>query len=132
MIDETIIRAFVILAVSVAVIAAMFFLLKKFQGKMPGRNNSINLKILSKVPLQARTSLYIVRAGNRVLLIGVSEKNIATLADLTSDAVKQKNKTSSGENPNEQSSNPSKPSTIEEENNVNFASFLRSSLKKYN
>ena len=40
-------------------------------GGSPGRSSTV--RVLSRIPLEARKSLYVVRAGKRVLLLGVGD-----------------------------------------------------------
>jgi len=82
--DGTIIKSFAILLGSVALVYLVLFTLKKFSKKFTSNSDNPNrLKILSKLSLQPKNQLFIVEADGKTLLIGVSEKCINTLAELS-------------------------------------------------
>lgn len=43
----------------------------------------IEFKILGKLPLTHKATLFIVKIGSRILLLGVSENSVSALADIT-------------------------------------------------
>ncbi len=59
------------------------YVMPRLQG-MPansGKRESI-LKIMDRIPLDARKSLYVVKAGKKRLVVGVSEQGIYPIANL--------------------------------------------------
>ncbi len=44
-----------------------------------------NLRVIERVALDARKSMYIVEAGSRVFLVGASDQSVHTLAELSRD-----------------------------------------------
>ena len=82
--DDAILQAFLSLSACVAVIWAIFFVLKKYSRK-GGLAGGQNLQIISKITVQPKNHLFMIKAEDRTLLIGVSEKNINLIADLTKE-----------------------------------------------
>ncbi len=90
-------------------------------------NLGMNFKIISRLPLSSKASLFIVQIGNNYLLIGVSEQNISAIADLTkifqSQSLYRKNL------PN-QFENPSSPSEDSNEPQLTFTNFLKETFRR--
>lgn len=84
--DDAILKAFLSLSACVAVIWAIFFALKKYSRKS-GLAAGQNLQIISKITVQPKNHLFMIKAEDRTLLIGVSEKNINLIADLTKEEI---------------------------------------------
>lgn len=83
MFDESITNAFFSLGAMVALLGGVLLVMKKLVKKKKAVPGSVELKVLSRTSLQPKSHLYVVQAGKRQLLIGVSDHNINTLADLT-------------------------------------------------
>jgi flagellar biogenesis protein FliO len=83
--DATLLRAFFTLICCVAGLGALLFFVKKYVGRSKQKLQSLNLEIISRVSLQQKNHLYVVRAGTKTLLIGVSDHSVSTLADLTEE-----------------------------------------------
>ena len=135
MIDDNILKAFLTLILIVGGLAGLFFLLKKFNARAKGIDNNIGLHVVSKISLQSKTHLYIVKAGEKILLIGVSDHNIRTLADLTDQEEKLPGEIKKAAGKGVKMSGVPKPidnSKTAEEASLSFKSFLRSSLRKSN
>ncbi len=81
--DSTMLQSLLTLIAGVGIIGLMFFFLKKYTLKAQNSSNKMNLKVVSKLPLQPKSSLFVVEAGDKTLLIGVSEKNINLISDLS-------------------------------------------------
>lgn len=90
-------------------------------------NLGMNFKIISRLPLSSKASLFIVQIGNNYLLIGVSEQNISAIADLTkifqSQSLYRKNL------PN-QFENSSSPSQDSNEPQLTFTNFLKETFRR--
>lgn len=76
-----------------AVCAAAFFGLRWLARRgfgLPGGGKGGTVTVLQRVPLEPRKSLYVVRAGGRVLLIGTGEAGPpALIAELDPKSVEQ-------------------------------------------
>ncbi len=81
--DATILKAFVILSLCVGGMGLLFYYLKKYGTKMRDNNSQVELKVLGKVSLQAKSHLFIIQAEGKKLLIGVTDNNINSISDLT-------------------------------------------------
>lgn len=116
--DQPILNTFLILILSVGIIGGMFYALKKFIDRSKGTNSSNNIKIVSKQPLSSKSSLYIIEIDSRKFLIGVAEKNISLISELSN---------------NSDDISPSVKTSIEKSNNSNelsFKEFLKSTISK--
>jgi|DewCreStandDraft_5_1066085.scaffolds.fasta_scaffold21488_3 flagellar biogenesis protein FliO len=58
-------------------------LLKRLYSNRKISQLGIEFKILGKLPLTHKATLFIVKIGSRVLLLGVSENSVSALADVT-------------------------------------------------
>lgn len=144
MFDGNLLNAFLTLAVSVAAIGGLFYLLKKVSRKSKSKNNDIDFEILSKIPLQGKSSLFAVRVGNKKILLGVSDQNISMIGELPSNDKKNK----SIQQPKIKSDDPiiknnidalkkaynqmPEQESIDQDDDVSlsFGSFLKSTFKK--
>lgn len=90
-IGELLVRLVVSLGVVVAIMAAAAWLLKRLttgglsaggRGR-PGR--PVRIEVLARQSLGRRSSLALVRAGERGLLIGVTDQHVTLLAETTAD-----------------------------------------------
>ncbi len=128
--DGTIIKSFAILLGSVAVVYLVLFTLKKFSKKFTNTaDNPQRLKVLSKLSLQQKSQLFIVEADGKTLLIGVSEKNINTLAELSdSQRISSFNIEGKRSRVNSIQSQSDTPAESESSKDLSFFSFLKSSI----
>jgi len=86
MLNDPILNTFFSLLLIVAVLAGILFYVKKLALKYSkNKFNSTGVEILSKIPLQPKTNLFVVKVYNKKLLIGVSENSIQTLAEITDE-----------------------------------------------
>lgn len=81
--EAALLRTFLTLAISVAAIGGLMFIVKKYGKKIRSQNSPIPLEIISKLSLSPKNQLYVIKAGGRTLLIGASEKSISAIADLS-------------------------------------------------
>jgi flagellar biogenesis protein FliO len=77
------VRVFAGLIIVIVVIWGLSLLLKKFVTVRGLVSSSESLKILSTLSLSPSRVLYLVRLGERILLIGGGEGGLRTLADIT-------------------------------------------------
>lgn len=117
--DNPILNAFVIMSLFVAGLGIALYYLKRFAEKQRTHNNLIDLKILSKQPLNQKSQLIIVEADGKRMMLGVTESNISLISELgeTSNEPKLKENTAQVV----PSTNPSKDS---------FSKLFISNLKK--
>jgi flagellar biosynthetic protein FliO len=85
MFASPIVNAFLTLSLIVGGLWGVLLLIKRINGRSKNSSSPINLNIISRVSLQPKTHLYLVKAGQKTLLIGVTDHNISTLADLTEE-----------------------------------------------
>lgn len=81
--DSNILNAFLTLMGSVAILGIILFMMKKLTLKFK-KSSSINgIEVLSKLNLSPKNALWTIKIQNRILLLGVSEKSINLLAELS-------------------------------------------------
>ncbi len=134
MFDETLIKSFLILIVCVAGIGGLFYALKKYSRKAMASSDTIGMEVLSRLSLMPKNQLFVVKAGKKTLLIGVSEKNISTLADLTDEDIQNFPSNTSLRKANKTIANNKVPSGLanmaSESDSLTFSSFLKSTFSK--
>lgn len=81
--DATILKAFSLLALCVGGIGVLFYFLRKYSSKLTRNNNTTEMKVTGKLSLMPKSHLFIVKVGDRDLLLGVTDGSINTLAELT-------------------------------------------------
>jgi flagellar biosynthetic protein FliO len=81
--DSALYKTFFTLLIAVGGLGGILFLLKRFATRGRSNDSSVDLKVISKLTLQPKNSIFVVKAGERTLLLGASDRNISTLADLT-------------------------------------------------
>jgi len=136
MFDEPLLKSFLSLISLVGVLGIALFLLKRYTKKAKSKYNGIELNIISKTSVQAKSQLCIVQAGSKTLLLGITDHNITTLSDLTED------KTRSSFVPAKQSAASVKAGTLANQpvanksnnrgNPLSFRNFLSTIVKKQN
>jgi len=127
-IDPNILNTFLTLMASVGILGLLLFFVKKTALNFKKRGAESNLEVLSKLSLSQKNNLFIVKAKNKTLLIGVSEKNINLISELETDnsavnlhsdqilnKIKNTNKTESNVN-----------------SDLSFKAFLKSAILKNN
>jgi len=69
--------------VVVVFFSIILFVIKKMKLASNRGINSVTMQIISKLTIQPRVNIYIVKAGEKTLMLGIADKSISTLADLT-------------------------------------------------
>ena len=78
------INTFFSLILVVAALGVVLFIVKRYALKAKRmKPDGMGLEVVSRIALQPKTHIYIVKAGKKKLLIGANEHSINTLADLT-------------------------------------------------
>ncbi len=133
--DDTIVKAFGVLIASVGAIAGLFFLLKKVADKVKNPAGSNAMKVVSRLPLQNKTSLFIVEVSGKKILIGATDRNVNAIADLTDSdkniKVDEQLFGAQHETPVIQNTDKSVKPEIENKS-LSFKEFLKTSFKRYN
>ncbi|MBZ0267731.1 flagellar biosynthetic protein FliO, partial [bacterium] len=75
-------RALGSLAAVVALIAALALLLRRLRENAPARGTSRSLRAIERLDLGGKRELRVVRAGERTLVLGVTEQRIELLTEL--------------------------------------------------
>lgn len=88
--EAAIMKAVITLAISFVAILGLYFLIRKYASKVGNIKSDTNIDIISKISLPPKNFLYVISIGNKKLLLGVNDKSVTTLADL-SDAVAKTN-----------------------------------------
>ena len=66
----------------IALIIGLVYVLRRYMGqKMPGNLNRDWCQVIARVPLQQKQTLLLVKVLDKVLLLGVTDLNINTLAE---------------------------------------------------
>jgi len=68
--------------VVLAVVCALAWLILRYGVRRAGIGQRGPLKVLARLPLEPRRTLYIVEAPGKMLLIGAGEGTVSTLAEL--------------------------------------------------
>jgi flagellar biogenesis protein FliO len=110
---------------AVAVIGVFLYLVKRFTQKMNNGDKDTNVKIVSKVPLVAKSYLFIVRVNEQDIMLGVSDKSVTNLGIVN----KNKLNTISIINDTPQDFEFSKES-LQPVEDISFKSFLKSAFKQ--
>jgi flagellar protein FliO/FliZ len=79
------VRTFVGLAVVVAVIYGLYWILKQVKSSREERVVGAGLETTATVPLGANRSLHLVRAGNELVLVGVADHAVTPIRTYTEE-----------------------------------------------
>ncbi len=134
--DDTMIKAFFTLGIAVAVIALVLYFVKRLVIKKNINSGGVELKVLSRISLQPKTHLYLVKADEKTLLIGATDHNINLISDLSEDptfhgAISLEDNKSLRKDLVKQMQTDEK-AKMEIEQNLSFSAFLKSAFKKTN
>ncbi len=136
MFEDPIVNAFVSLTALVALMGGLLLVVKKYAAKTrTKKNGGLGLEVISRIALQPKTHLYIVKAAGKILLIGANDHSVTALADLSKNiaAAKQKQKTekktSYGEIDKEKDLINKRLNNIEDKDSLSFKSFIASAFK---
>jgi flagellar protein FliO/FliZ len=80
-----IVRTIVGLAIVIAVIYGVYWVLKQVKSSKEGKVSGSGLNSLATLPLGPNRSVHVIRAGREVLVVGVAEHNIVPLRAYTED-----------------------------------------------
>ena len=83
--DSNIIQTFIVLITAVGVIAVIMMLVKKISMKRLGSRSTVNLNVITKITLQPKNHLFVVKAANKLLVLGVTDNSINILTELDPD-----------------------------------------------
>lgn len=132
--DGNVLQTFVVLISAVGIIAGIMLLVKKISMKRMENRATINLSVISKITLQPKNHLFVVKAANKILILGVTDNSINILTELdpqsdesgSSDKINLNNADDLLKNVVSSVSN----TNIKELNNdLSFVNFIKSSLK---
>jgi flagellar biogenesis protein FliO len=127
MMDNSLISPFLTLFAMAGGLIALMLIVKKVILKNKSLNSNLELKILSRLPLRQKSSLYIVKVGTRTLLIGASDQNIRAIADVSAEINKNNN---SDLLINKQQSIARQNEISKNENDLSFSNFIKSAFKR--
>lgn len=127
MIDNSLISPFLTLFAMAGGLIILMIIVKKLILKNKTLNTNLELKILSRLPLRQKTSLYLIKVGSRTLLIGASDQNIRAIADVSVEF----NKNQNSDLLNNKSPNLERRNEVSEtENDLSFSNFIKSAFKR--
>lgn len=130
-IDPNILNAFLTLMGSVALLGILLFVMKKFTVKFKNKSQENNIEILSKLNLSPKNSLWTIKVQDKILLLGISEKNINLLTELNEKTVIPKQNLSAQGTKKQVVNNViSKKESLNDD--LSFKEFLRSAVFKNN
>jgi flagellar protein FliO/FliZ len=75
----SLVRTFVGLAVVLAVIYGLYWVLKQVKSSREERSSGTGLSSFAVVPLGANRSLHLIRAGRELVLVGVAEQGVTPI-----------------------------------------------------
>ncbi len=128
-IDNSILNAFITMMGSVVVLGIILFLVKKFFFKVQNINNDNKIEILSKINLNNKNSIAIIKVQNRNFLVGLTERNISLLTELENKEIHNKSNINLTQNVKNNQINNIK--NIKKED-LSFKAFLTSAFMKNN
>lgn len=127
MFDNNLITSFLTLFGMSAGLIAVMLIVKRLILKNRMISNNLDLKILHRLPLRQKSSLYVVKVGTRTLLIGASDQNIRAIADVSAEF----NKHNQSETLNDKPQSISRQNnSLKIENDLSFTNFIKSAFKK--
>ncbi|MDR0927910.1 MAG: flagellar biosynthetic protein FliO [Ignavibacteria bacterium] len=83
--DANILQSFGVLILAVGVIAGVMVLIKKITAQRLEAKTTINLNVISKITLQPKNHLFVVKVAEKLLVLGVTDNNINILTELDPD-----------------------------------------------
>jgi len=87
--DWLIFNTFLTLVLIIGLMFGLLVVVRKYFYPKPHFVNE-NLKVLTSLSLQPKKAIYMVKAFNKVMLVGVSDNAIASLGEITDADVLQK------------------------------------------
>lgn len=128
MLDNSMITSFITLFAMATALIIVMLIVKKLILKNRNISNNLELKILSKLPLRQKTSLYVVKVGTKTLLIGASDQNIRAIADVSTEYNKHQTADEIIKRP--ESSAIEQAQNNNEEVDLSFANFIKSAFRR--
>lgn len=130
-IDPNILNAFLTLMGSVTVLGLILYLMKKFTLKFKNKSNENNLEIVSKLNLSPKNSIWTIKVQDKLLVLGVSEKNINLLTEINNNTL-QKSKVDEIKMVTKSQPKEIDKQQSEINNDLSFKEFLKSAVFKNN
>jgi len=130
-IDPNILNAFLTLMGSVMVLGIILYLMKKLTLKFKNKSNENNLEIVSKLNLSPKNSIWTIKVQDKLLVLGVSEKNINLLTEIDNNT-QTKSKIETANLATKAKPKLNEPKLNEINNDLSFKEFLKSAVFKNN
>ena len=131
--DSNMIQTFVVLLAAVGIIVVIMLLIKKITMKRMENRATVNLNVITKITLQPKNHLFVVRAANKLLVLGVTDNSINILTELEPDF--EKTITDKPNDPNVTDvilnkviNSKLKPDPIINNADLSFKNFIKSSI----
>jgi flagellar protein FliO/FliZ len=83
MLEPNLLKAFLTLMACAAVMGGILIVLKRYAKKKTMVTGGVELHVIARQALQPKAGVFIVKAGDKTLVLGVTEHNVTTLADIT-------------------------------------------------
>lgn len=131
--DQSILNSFLVLVTFVVLLFLLSLYLKKLQKNKFKKIGNYEGKVIGRIPLTQKASLYIVKVGKQTFLIGLAEKNITLISELNS--TEQENfDLQNYTNKIQKAADESKIDLVKpiENQSLSFSSFLKSAFSKNN
>jgi flagellar biogenesis protein FliO len=80
--DANILQSFGILLAAVVVIGGIMMLIKRISQQRIQTKAAVTLNVLSKITLQPKNHLFVVKVSDKVLVLGVTDSSINILTEL--------------------------------------------------
>ena len=80
--DASLINSSLIMLLVAGVLALLLFFIKRSANNRIRNGNGVQMQVVSKLTLQPKVNLYVVKTGGRMIMLGVSDKNVSLLGDL--------------------------------------------------
>lgn len=137
--DSSLINSSLVMFLVVAFLGVILFLVKRMSSGKGRNSNAVQMQVVSKLSLQPKVNLYVVKTGGRMIMLGVSDKNVSLLGDLTPNREKTLEQAASalaqetlGVNKAGQIVKTKPTETKPQQESLSFSSFLMSLFKKSN
>ncbi|MBI5471711.1 MAG: flagellar biosynthetic protein FliO [Ignavibacteriae bacterium] len=86
--EWVVIKTFLALAAVIGLMIAVVYVMKKFvYGNQASGAGIVDMKVIGSMTLQPKRSISVVKVMNTVLVVGVSEEGMQTLAEITDAGV---------------------------------------------
>ena len=132
--DQNILQTFIVLIAAVGIIVVIMLLVKKISMKRLENRTNINLNVISKITLQPKNHLFVVKAANKLLVLGVTDSSINILTELEPDFEKtitdKSNSNSTDAILKQVISSSMKNKPVANSQDISFINFIKSSIGK--